>query len=134
MKIPMFITATGVAAALVVPMASGATDRSLPWDATGQRQSIHHQQLSKKLTTGASKAARSRSKGVKPTGVVYIFVPAPPSSSGLQMPDVDICVSSGTDCTPQDLCDIWGMNCPAPAPEAAPDPVTDPGAGAAANP
>ena len=49
MKIPMFIAATGVAAALVVPMASGSIDRSLPWDTTGQGQSIHHKQLSKKL-------------------------------------------------------------------------------------
>jgi hypothetical protein len=126
----MFITAAGVAAALVVPMASGSVARSLPWDATGQQRSVHHPQLSKKLTTGASKAAKSRGKGRKSTGVVYIFVPAPPPSSAIQMPYVDVCVSSGTDCTPQDLCDIWGMNCPAPAP----DPSTDPQAGAPANP
>src|SRR5689334_3048512 len=130
----MFITAAGVAAALVVPMASGSIDRSLPWDMTVQQQSTHHQQLSKKLASGVSKAAKSKGKGGKPTGVVYIFVPAPPPSSAAQMPYVDTCVSSGTDCTPQDLCDIWGMNCPAPAPDPSTDPSTDAQAGAPANP
>ena len=130
MKIPMFITAAGVAAALVVPMASGSIDRSLPWDTTGQQQSIHHQQLSKKLAGGASKAAKSKGKGGKPSGVTYIYVAPPPLSSVMQMPYVDACVSSGSDCTPQDLCDIWGMNCPAPAPDAS----TDPREGSPANP
>ena len=130
MKIPMFIAATGVAAALVVPMASGSIDRSLPWAATGQGQSIHHKQLSKTLKSGISTATKTKGKGGKPTGVVYIYVPAPPLSSVMPMPYVDDCLSSATDCTPQELCDIWGMNCPAPAPDTA----TDPQAGAPANP
>jgi hypothetical protein len=127
----MFIVATGAAAALVAPMASGSIDRSLPWDMTGQQQSTSHRQLAKKLTSDASKTAKkAKTKGGKPTGVVYVFVPAPPLTSAIQMPYVDACVSSGSDCTPQDLCDIWGMNCPAPAPDAS----TDPQAGSPANP
>ena len=104
MKIPMFIAVTGVLAALVVPMASGSIDRSLPWDTTIQ-QSTHHQQLSKKL----------KSAGTKVTKVTT--VPAAPLGGMLPDPSVADCTSFGGNCTALEYCELWGTNCPAMTPD-----------------
>jgi hypothetical protein len=46
------------------------------------------------------------------TGVKVIVVPTLPSSGAAQVaPDPSACVNSGSNCTDEQLCDIWGENC-----------------------
>ena len=108
MKIPMLILATGAAAVLAAPLASATADRSLPWDTPVK---TGHQQLSKKLTGGSkTTGGKTKTGGGRTYPVTYIYVPMPPASTIAPMP-VDDCASSGHNCTPQELCALWGENC-----------------------
>jgi hypothetical protein len=51
---------------------------------------------------------RARVTPDAPSAPLYVYQPAP-----LQVPAIDpsyACVSDATDCTPQQACDLWGMN------------------------
>jgi hypothetical protein len=46
---------------------------------------------------------------------IYIYIPAPPIGTVAPLPtDPNECEDTGNNCTPQQLCEFWGENCPAP--------------------
>jgi len=61
----------------------------------------------KKVVAKVTSHAKSTS-GAKSTGPIMIIV----KTSGTPAPvTVDDCATSGNDCTPEQLCELWGMNC-----------------------
>jgi hypothetical protein len=115
-KISMLIVAGAATAALSVPVASGAIDRSLPWDATARPhsgQTLSKQLTGGKKTGGAGAAQASKAPGTAPVTnrVVYIYVPSPPTATIAPVAAPDNCMSSDTDCTVKEACEIWGENC-----------------------
>jgi hypothetical protein len=115
-KISMLIVAGAAAAALSVPVASGAIDRSLPWDGTARHhseQTLSKQLTARKRTGGASAALGKKASGTAPVTnrVVYIYVPSPPAATIAPVAAPDDCMSSDTDCTVEEACEFWGENC-----------------------
>ncbi len=90
MKARTFIIMTSAIFCLAVPAAQANLDRTLP---AKHGVAAHHKVVAKK------------SHASKPS---YIFVPGP---SGQASAGADDCATSGNNCTDQQNCDIWGMNC-----------------------
>ncbi len=63
---------------------------------------MHHKGVTHKKVV-AHKVVKKKS-----TGPRYIHLPGPSTPPA---PYVGDCISSGNNCTDQQLCDIWGMNC-----------------------
>jgi hypothetical protein len=136
------IVVAGATLALAAP-AGASLDRVLPANGphakAGKVTKITHRQKGgkTKIGTGKTKVGTGSSGG---RVIVIVGKPLPYSAPST----VDECSYSGNDCTDQQLCDIWGMNCnlvesipaavaaspdpapaPAPAPEATPAPMSD---------
>ena len=87
---------------LVAPAAQASLDRILPARAPLAKQ---HKVALKHHSTPKVKTGGTASR----TTPLYIYVPGPAlASSGTSAND---CATSGNNCTDQQLCDIWGMNC-----------------------
>jgi hypothetical protein len=116
----MFLAATGLAAALVVPMASGST--------------VHHAKGTKVTKVGKVGKVAKPTRIAKPGGTVDIVVQPkfPPGTLGAVLPDPSVadCTSYGGNCTTQEYCEIWGDNCPSMTPDSS----TFPTDGTPANP
>ena len=112
MKARTLIIMTGAILALTASAAQANLDRMLPAKPTF---AVHHKVVTHKKVV-AHKVGKNQS-----TGPRYIRIPG---SGGQPSTYVDDCLSSGNNCTDQQLCDIWGMNCDlvtsAPANVAAP--------------
>ena len=123
MKIPMFLAATCLAAALVVPMASGSTAHPAKGTKVAKVTKIGKVGKVAKPTTIA-----------KPSGTAGIVVTPtyPAGTLGAVLPDPSVadCTSYGGNCTTQEYCEIWGDNCPSMTPDSS----TFPTDGTPANP
>ena len=123
MKSPMFLAATGLAAALVVPMASGSTAHP----AKGTK-------VTKVTKVGRVGKVAKPTKIVKPGGTVDIVATPtfPPGTLGAVLPGPSVagCTSHGGNCTTQEYCEIWSDNCPSMTPDSS----TFPTDGTPANP
>jgi len=99
MKVGTLIIMTGAILALSASAAQANLDRILP---VKQTFAVQHKIVThKKVVT--HKVAKNQS-----TGPRYIHLPGPSTPPA---PYVGECISSGNNCTDQQLCDIWGMNC-----------------------
>jgi len=109
-----------VALSAALVMASSATA------ATAKQAPLRSSHAPKAVATPATKAARGKTRVsgttpdtvyVAPFGSVrivtpgYIYFPAPAASSNAGT-DVSDCASTGNGCTDEQLCEIWGENCP----------------------
>jgi hypothetical protein len=99
MKVGTLIIMTGAILALSASAASANLDRILP---VKQTFAVHHKGVTHKKVV-KHKVAKKQS-----TGPRYIHLPGPTTPP---VPYVGDCISSGNNCTDQQLCDIWGMNC-----------------------
>jgi hypothetical protein len=120
-KVPIFVVSTGAAVVLAVPAAQAAlrnaapvgkaADRHAPHAAGSHRSKAHHAiPIAAKSKKGSSRTVPRPS-----TGPIYIYIPAPPIGTvAPAAPDPNECQDTGNNCTPQQLCDFWGENCPAP--------------------
>ena len=93
MKARTFLITTGAIFALAAPAAQANLERLLP---------AHQKAVVHKV---AKKQVAKKHVGTSP---LYIVVPG--SLGGIATP-ADDCESSGNNCTDQQLCDLWAMNC-----------------------
>ena len=98
------IIAAAALVALVIPAAQATLDRSLPTKSS-------HAKVVKvakhKVAVPAKTKGKTTGKGAgRP--LIIIGTPVP---GYVQPASADECVYSGNNCTDQQLCDIWGMNC-----------------------
>jgi hypothetical protein len=100
-KISAFMLVAGAAVAFAAPIANASHQRAVPHNKT----SVHgktHQQV--KTKTGSSIK-------VSPRPPLYIFVPGF-SGGPVSSPDAtQLCLEAIDNCTDQQLCDNWGLNC-----------------------
>ena len=73
---------------------------------------------------GQHKSNGTKNGAAKPTGrprpLPPIIIPVLPSSGATQVaPDPNACADNGSECTDQQLCDLWGENCDVAAAEQA---------------
>ena len=114
MKARTLIIMTGAILALTASAAQANLTRTLP---TNQTFALHHKVVTHKKVV-AQKVTKKQS-----TGPRYIYIPGP---VGQPSTPADDCPYSGNNCTDEQLCDIWGMNCdllvisPSPTTVAAP--------------
>ena len=99
MKARTLIIMTGAILALTASAAQANLTRTLP---TNQTFALHHKVVTHKKVV-AHKVTKKQS-----TGPRYIYIPGP---VGQPSTPADDCPYSGNNCTDQQLCDIWGMNC-----------------------
>jgi hypothetical protein len=92
MKARTFLIMTGATLALAAPAAQANLERVLPGK---HAVTAHHKIVAKKVV--AKKATTPN----------YTYYPAPTSAPS----PADDCIPSGNNCTDQQLCEIWGMNC-----------------------
>ena len=98
------MTTAGALFVLAAPAAHASLDRILP---TRSPLANHHKVALKHDSTPRGKTGGSASR--TRTTPLYIYIPGPSvASSGTSAND---CATSGNNCTDQQLCDIWGMNC-----------------------
>jgi len=96
MKAWKTVTLAGAVVALAAPAANASFDSML-------RSKPHH---AKKVT----KVSHPRPNG----GNMVIMIIAPPLPAGTVMPPYNQaldCENNGTNCTDQQLCDLWAVNC-----------------------
>ena len=104
------IILVGAALAIAAPTAGATLDRSTP-------AKVKHAKVVKVTKVAKSKVGKTIVAKNHPPKVstvrsqpLYIYVSGPatlsPSASSS-----DDCMTSGNNCTDQQLCDIWGMNC-----------------------
>jgi hypothetical protein len=134
-KIRALVVAGTVAFVLLAPTAGAVLNGSTGPAGSSGRVTAHHA-VKHKAPTGhkASKPAKKVTPvaNVKPLPAELPTVPAQPAIvpyvdvRASVPPDVDsnACVDTGTDCTNQQLCDIWGMNCPSVPPSVELDPAS----------
>ncbi len=99
MKARTLIIMTGAILALTASAAQANLDRMLP---AKQTFGVHHKVATHKKVV-AHKVAKNHS-----TGPIYIHIPGP---AGQPSASTDDCLASGNNCTDEQLCEIWGMNC-----------------------
>jgi hypothetical protein len=125
--------------ALAVPAAAGA--RSVTTFRVAKETTAHHDlgqsvavHKSRAIKTGkASKKAAGKSSKQSVHPVIYIKVPGPATPPSAVV-DPNECQDSGNNCTDQQACEYWGMNCDSissttvqtPSPPAAPATTTTP--------
>jgi len=87
MKLSTSITTTAAMFALIAPAAHASSGKSIP---------RHH----------AAKPAATRPR-------VIVVPPITITSAGVTslLAQSDDCQTSGNNCSPQELCDVWGINC-----------------------
>jgi hypothetical protein len=97
MKAWKTLIAACAALAVAAPVANATFDRSLPSKAPQAKiaKKVHHKRLTPKIKSTAPR--------------VLIIVAQGPAPSVTDW--AGDCASSGNDCTNQQLCDFWSMNC-----------------------
>jgi hypothetical protein len=101
MKINSLILSV-VGAVVLAPGAMGAADPAV----NSGHQTNHHGVSATQVRT---KTGRTKVTPTAPSLPLYVYQPAP-----LEVPAVDpsyACASAMTDCTAQEACELWGMNC-----------------------
>ena len=125
MKIPTIMMVAGAAIVFAAPVASAhmtTYDRTLP-----QHKIVKHHKVTTHVKTSTAKTAPTIKTAPRPP--LYIYVPGFTGTPSVS-PSTNDCESSMVDCTDQQLCEYWGMNCstgvaqPSPAPSAEPVEVT----------
>ncbi len=99
MKARTFIITTGAILALTASAAQANLDRMLPAKhslAMQHKVVAHKKVMAHKVTKQVSTSPR------------YIHFPGPAGPTSVYADD---CLTSGNNCTDQQLCDIWSMNC-----------------------
>jgi len=114
MRIAVPIVGISAALALGAPVAAGTPNVTI-----GHRPAGHKAgQGSSTKPAGANGAEPGVHRAPFPAWPVstprYIYIPA--YSGTVDTTNEPDCATSGDNCTPQQLCDMWGVNCPAPAP------------------
>jgi hypothetical protein len=108
---------TGTTLVLLAPAATGAPGKA-PNLAPSHPKAA--KQTARSSRTGPSGAPQQVYVAPFPSRPItsprYIYIPANAANVPVVVED---CESSGNDCSDQELCDIWGLNCPAP-----PSPLT----------
>ena len=102
MKARTVILTVGAVFALAAPAAQASLDRTLPAKTS---VATHH-----KIAAKHHSATAKQHKVTKSTGPLYIYFPGTPNQASIA-PSPDDCVMTGNNCSDQQLCDIWGMNC-----------------------
>ena len=102
MKAWKTIVMAGATLALAAPVANATFDQTVTAKAPHAKL-VHHKRVAPKVTTKTTPR------------MIIIIVPASPSAEAAP---VDDCVVFGTNCTDQQLCDIWAVNCDLAAAEA----------------
>jgi hypothetical protein len=119
MKLSTAITTAALTVALIVPTAASARIAPDPAEPAKSKASSHISSVSmKKKPTkkpGTTTLSHKSGKGGKTTkrgsGRILIWIKTGPP---VQMQSsVDVCQTSGIDCTPEQECEIWGSNCDA---------------------
>jgi hypothetical protein len=119
MKIPMIMALAGAAIVFAAPVANA---RMATYDRT-----VPQHKIAKHVKTAKTKTAATTKATPRPPLCIYVppFTGTPTVSDG-----TDWCESSMVDCTDQQLCEYWGMNCstggdqPSPAQPAEPASTT----------
>jgi hypothetical protein len=115
---------TVVFGAALVTAAASATDSSRAGAAQPGRAGVGSA-TSKAATTKVARARTETKRAgsrdqiyVAPfaqhpiTTRLYIYAPGPIGSGAVSGATGDSCETSGSDCTDEELCEFWGMNCP----------------------
>jgi hypothetical protein len=113
------VITAGAMVALVLPAAAGAAStradttfqvakQTVSFQDSGQSGSVHKSHGGKASKGSKAATGKSSKRAVYP--VTYIFLPA---ASGTSSPvaDPNECQESGSNCTDQQACEFWGMNC-----------------------
>ena len=95
MKAWKTIVIAGATLALAAPVANATFDQTVSAKVRHAKV-VHHKRVAPKVTTKTTPR------------MIIIIMPASPSAEAAP---VDDCVVFGTNCTDQQLCDLWGMNC-----------------------
>lgn len=105
MKIPTIMMVAGAAIVFAAPVASAHV---ATYDRTVPQQEIAKHKVAKHAKTAKAKTASTTKTAPRPPLYVYVppFTGTPSVSDG-----TDWCESSMVDCTDQQLCEYWGMNC-----------------------
>ena len=109
---------TGTAVGLLAPTAISATGKAPTRRHRSDLKAVKH------TAKGSKVAPAVASQGIYsapfPSYAIttprYIYVPANAANTPVV---VDDCENYGNNCSDQELCDIWGLNCPAPPPSVA---------------
>jgi hypothetical protein len=107
MKVKSVIVTSVIALGVFAPTALGALD----WEATVSTKHVksHHAVTTAKSKTGKSKTA---AKAAVPRPPIYIYAPGPVQApAGAVVDPTTECTTYGNDCTDQQACEYWGMNC-----------------------
>lgn len=113
------VITAGAMFALALPAVAGAAstradttfhvaNETVSFHDSGQSRSLHKNHGGK--TSKGSTAATGKSSKQKVYPVTYIFVPAPLGTNSF-VADPNECQESGSNCTDQQSCELWGMNC-----------------------
>ena len=120
MKIRTLIIGTGTVLVLLAPAATAAPSKTIPRQAAGHKIVQKPSAIAKPAQKNASTPTIFTAP-FPPWPIVtphYIYIPGfAGSASNVSEPD---CASSYSNCTAQELCDIWGENCPPPTTQAPP--------------
>jgi hypothetical protein len=122
MKIPTIMMVAGAAIVFAAPVASAhmtTYDRTLP-----QHKIVKHHKVTTHVKTSTAKTAPTIKTAPRPP--LYIYVPGFTGTPSVS-PSTNDCESSMVDCTDQQLCEYWGMNCSTGGDQSSPaqaEPVT----------
>jgi hypothetical protein len=95
---------TGAMFAFSAPAAQANLDRILPAKASA----AHHKVVAKNHKTSGNHSTPAKHKAS--TGLIYIYFPGTPTQASATS-ITDDCAQSGNNCTDEQLCITWGMNC-----------------------
>lgn len=113
MKLRTLIVAAGATLLIVVPSTNAAALKT-----------VHHHFARAALGGLKGPTGKTSKRLVTPRAVYvapfqpivtprYIYFPTPATTILAAIPGADDCLTSGNNCTGRQLCDIYGMNCPA---------------------
>ena len=119
MRLHTSVITAGAMFALVLPAVAGAAStradttfrvakETVSFHDSGQSRSVHKSHGGKASKGSKAATGKSSKRAVYP--VTYIFVPASPGTSS-PVADPNECQDSGSNCTDQQACEFWGMNC-----------------------
>ena len=109
MKISMLMLVAGAAIAVVAPVASAH-------EVYTEHSYIPHKIVKHVKTTGAKSSVATKAT---PRPPIYIYVP-PFTGTPAVADGTDWCQTNMVDCTDQQLCETWGLNCSTGGAQSAP--------------
>jgi hypothetical protein len=99
-----FILTAGAVFVLAAPAAQANLERILP---SKTQFAAHHKIVAKNHKVAAKHSTTKRKAS---TGPLYIYFPGTPNQPS-SAPSQDDCASTGNNCSNDQLCSIWGMDC-----------------------